>query len=265
MVNGLLDNAPLMREIARAAYRAGARRVEAQYVDRHFTRALIELGPEESLGQSMPWGLQMLKTLREEKGCYIQVSGDPEPQLLADLPGDRVGKAGPREFRSEWISMVGARAVNWTIVPAPTPAWAEQVFGRPDMDALWQVIEKAIRLDRPDPVAAWRDHLARLKRIATALNERRFDSLRYRGPGTDLLVGLFENARFVCELELEKCVLQRVLGLHAVAENAVHQPKQLSIEVSEQRLEARGSRCRRTGGSPEAPATSSTGCRCRPR
>jgi len=196
VVNGLLDNAPLMREIARAAYRAGARRVEAQYVDRHFTRALIELGPEESLGQSMPWGLQMLKTLREEKGCYIQVSGDPEPQLLADLPGDRVGKAGPREFRSEWISMVGARAVNWTIVPAPTPAWAEQVFGRPDMDALWQAIEKAIRLDRPDPVAAWRDHLARLKRIATALNERRFDSLRYRGPGTDLVVGLLPSSHW---------------------------------------------------------------------
>jgi len=196
VINGLLGNAPLMREIARAAYRAGARRVEPQYIDRHFRRALIEVGPEESLGQSMPWDLVMLKTLRQEKGCFIQVSGDPEPHLLSDLPGDKVGKAGPREFRAEWLDMVTDKAVNWTIVPAPTPAWAEQIFGQPDMEALWSVVEKALRLDRPDPAEAWRDHLARLERIASALNEKRFDSLRYRGPGTDLVVGLLPSSRW---------------------------------------------------------------------
>ena len=40
---------PLAREVARAAYRAGASLVQAGYSDRHFDRALIELGPEESL------------------------------------------------------------------------------------------------------------------------------------------------------------------------------------------------------------------------
>ena len=196
VINGLLGNALLMREIGRAAYRVGARRVEPQYIDRHFRRALIELGPEESLGQSMPWDLAMLKALRDEKGCFIQVSGDPEPHLLSDLPGDKVGRAGPREFREEWLGMVTDKAVNWTIVPAPTPAWAEQVFGHPDMEALWQAVEKALRLDRPDPAAEWRDHLVRLRRIATALNERQFESLRYRGPGTDLVVGLLPSSRW---------------------------------------------------------------------
>ena len=197
VINGLVANAPLMREIARAAYRAGARRVEPQYIDRHFTRALIELGPEESLSQTLPWNLAMLKTLREERGCFIQVSGDPEPHLLSDLPGDKVGKAGQREFRAEWLRMVAERAVNWTIVPAPTPAWAEQVFGRPDMDALWHAVEKAIRLDQPDPAAAWGAHLAHLKRLAGALNDRKFDSLRYRGPGTDLVIGLLSSSRWM--------------------------------------------------------------------
>jgi len=93
--------------------------------------------------------------------------------------------------------MVSARAVNWTIVPAPTPVWAQQVFGSPDMEPLWQAIEKVIRLDRPDPVAEWRAHLARLQRIATALNDRRFESVRYRGPGTDLVVGLLPSSHWV--------------------------------------------------------------------
>src|SRR6266851_6865821 len=74
VIAGFVENAPLIREIARAAYRAGARRVEPEYMDRHLTRALIEIGPEESLDYTAPWLMTMLETLEGEKGCYIQVS-----------------------------------------------------------------------------------------------------------------------------------------------------------------------------------------------
>ena len=193
----LLENAPLAREIARAAYRAGASIVEPRYVDRHFTRARIELGPEASLGATAPWDIAMLKTLVDAQGAFIQISGDSEPNLLADLDGSRVGRAHALGFRAEWESMVSNRLVSWTIVPAPSPGWAQQVFGTPDMDALWNAIEKTVRLDQADPVAAWRAHIARLESIATALTERRFDSLRYRGPGTDFTLGLLPSGRWV--------------------------------------------------------------------
>jgi aminopeptidase len=196
VITGFVDNAPLMREVARAAYRAGARVVEPEYVDRHFTRAAVELGPEDSLDYSSPWGLTMLDTLAAERGCFIQVAGDPEPGLLADLPGDRVARAVPREVYAKWFGMVSDKAVNWTIVPAPNAGWARRVFGKPDLDALWQAVEKAVRLDRDDPVEAWRKHVEKLEGIAAALNERRLDSLRYRGPGTDLTVGLLPTSRW---------------------------------------------------------------------
>ena len=64
------------------------------------------------------------------------------------------------------------------------------MFGEPDVDRLWDVVATTVRLDEPDPVAAWRTHLERLDTRAAALTERRFDALRYRGPGTDLTVGL---------------------------------------------------------------------------
>lgn len=196
VITGFVENAPLIREVARAAYRAGARRVEADYLDRHITRAAVELGPEDSLDYSTPWSLTMLDTLTAEKGCFIQVAGDPEPGLLADLPGDRVARAVPREVYAKWFGMVSSKAVNWTIAPAPNAGWARRVFGKPDMDALWQAVEKAIRLDRDDPVEAWRKHVARLSRIAEALNERHFDAVRYRGPGTDLTVGLLPSSEW---------------------------------------------------------------------
>lgn len=92
--------------------------------------------------------------------------------------------------------MVSERLVSWTIVPAPNAGWAREMFGKPDVEALWTAVEKAVRLDRADPVAAWRKHIARLEGIAGALTERRFDSLRYQGPGTDLTIGLLPSGRW---------------------------------------------------------------------
>jgi aminopeptidase len=64
------------------------------------------------------------------------------------------------------------------------------VLGEPDVDRLWELVAHTVRLDEPDPVAAWERHLARLRERAELLNERRFDSIRLHGPGTDLTVGL---------------------------------------------------------------------------
>ena len=90
---------------------------------------------------------------------------------------------------------------NWCIVPFPTPDWATLVH--PDIEPeaayerLWQEIERILRLDEPDPVAAWETRLAQLGAISDKLNELRLDHLRYSGPGTDLTVGLFPGSTWI--------------------------------------------------------------------
>ena len=59
----------------------------------------------------------------------------------------------------------------------------------------------ATRLDEPDPVAAWRSHIDRLRERAASLDERRFDRLHFTGPGTDLTVGLSEKHRWLTAAE----------------------------------------------------------------
>jgi aminopeptidase len=54
-----------------------------------------------------------------------------------------------------------------------------------------------MRLDQPDPAAAWSARMDELEERARALTERRFDAIRYRGPGTDLEVGLIEGGRWI--------------------------------------------------------------------
>ena len=49
------------------------------------------------------------------------------------------------------------------------------------------------RVNTPDPVVAWQAHIAGLLARSRSLNDRRFAALHFRGPGTDLTVGLPEG------------------------------------------------------------------------
>jgi aminopeptidase len=155
---------------------------------------MIEFGPDEALTYSPEW----LKKLAETAAGNAQLgtTGDSEPELLADLDGDRVGRAIPLEAREISRRQLQERSVNWCVVGAPTEGWARQVLGEPDVERLWELVAFCFRLDEPDPVAAWREHLDRLDARGAALTELRPDALRYRGPGTDFTVGLLPTARW---------------------------------------------------------------------
>jgi aminopeptidase len=198
LVRGRAEHAPLAREVARAAYRAGASYVQAGYSDRHFDRALIELGPDESLTFSPAGDIARMQDLGSRNGAMITIDGEPAPGLLRDLDQGRVGRLRPIALQKLYSELIGSQQFNWTIVAMPNPAWAEQVFGEPDVERLWRAVERAVRLDTDDPVARWRAHIERLDSIASALAERHFDALHYRGPGTDLTVGLLPGSKWMC-------------------------------------------------------------------
>jgi aminopeptidase len=193
-VHGLVEHAELIRALTRQAYRAGASYVNVDYRDQHVKRAMIEIGPDEALTYSPEW----LKKLAETTAGNAQLgtTGDPEPELLADLDGERVGRAIPLEVTEIFRRQFQERSVNWCGVGAPTEGWARQVLGEPDVERLWELVAFCFRLDEPDPVAAWREHLDRLDARGAALTELRPDALRYRGPGSDFTAGLLPTARW---------------------------------------------------------------------
>jgi len=199
-INALVEHAPLVRAVARAGYAAGARYVDVLYSDQHVRRAHIESAAEDDLGFSPPWLVERFRQLGETGGALCAITGNPEPELYADLDGARVGKARMREVAEESLKLTDGLC-NWTIVAYPNAGWAEMVLGEPDVERLWDAVGHAVRLDTPDPVAAWREHIAHLQARAAVLNERRFDHLRYRGPGTDLTVGLHPESVWQAALD----------------------------------------------------------------
>ena len=194
-VNALVEHAPLVRAISRAAYGAGARLVDVRYIDTHVRRSFIEHADEADLTATPPWVMSRTDAIAAG-GALIMLAGDPEPELLADLDQERVGKTRPVDAVNRQLKAQNERAINWTIAAYPTEGQAEQVFGEPDVERLWEAMAHAVRLDEPDPVASWREHSARLRARCEQLDAAAFDAIRFTGPGTDLTVGLYPGARW---------------------------------------------------------------------
>ena len=189
-----LSHAALARAIVRQGYRAGAAYVHVLYHDDHVRHAMIELGPDEALTHAPEWRKAWMES--GDGNAFIGTTGDPEPELMADLDGDRVGRALMQELTEIGLRQLRDNSVNWCVVAAPNEGWARQVFGEPDLERLWELVAFSMRLDEPDPAAAWREYGGRLQERAATLNALRPDALRYRGPGTDLTVGLLPTSRW---------------------------------------------------------------------
>jgi aminopeptidase len=195
-VTALVEHAPLARALARAGYAAGARLVDIRYVDNHVRRSFIESADDGTLTETTPWLMARTEGIADG-GALIMISGDPEPELLADLDQARVGKARPVEATKRQLKAQTERKVNWTIAAYPTEGQAEQMFGEPDVERLWDAVASTVRLDEPDPVAAWEAHTAKLRARCELLDGHAFDAVQFKGPGTDLTIGLLPEAHWL--------------------------------------------------------------------
>ncbi len=193
-----VEHAPLARALTRAAYRAGARYVDVRYRDDHVRHAMIELGPDDALTHAPEWMKQLYRAM--EGGAQLWTTGDPEPELMNDLDGERVGRARQKEIVEIIRDQMTERSLNWSGVAYPSEGWATQIYGEPDVERLWEAVAFCTRLDEADPVQAWRDHMARLEGRGKILTELELDAVHYSGPGTDLTVGLNPNARWMSAL-----------------------------------------------------------------
>jgi aminopeptidase len=196
-VGCMYEHAELARAITASCYEAGASYVDVQYNDQYVRREFLLRGPEDLLEWSPPWFLSRIDYLAEREGASISITGDPNPDIYADLNGERVGRARPKDFIERFMEILDSGRVNMTAVASPNAGWATKMLGEPDVDRLWDYVAKAVRLDEPDPVGSWDAHVEGLRARAALLNERRFDAVRFRGPGTDLTVGLLPQSKWV--------------------------------------------------------------------
>jgi aminopeptidase len=190
----------IARAVADQAYAAGAKFVDVYYYDPYVKRSRLRHVRDEDLDYVPPWFGERQLRLGELRGCRISLAGSTAPRLFDDVDPVRAGRDQFPALK-ESLAVTNARSTNWTIVPAPNIGWASSVH--PDLEPaealerLWEDVAHVLRLDEPDPVAAWEERIATLNASAKRLNDRGLEALHFEGPGTDLTIGLLPTSSWL--------------------------------------------------------------------
>lgn len=193
-----LDAVPLVRRITEHAYRAGASLVTTIFSDEEATLMRFRHGRDESFDAASAWLYEGMAAAYKNGAARLAVVGE-DPSLLAKEDPDKVSRANRARSKAYMpaLNLIAGFDTNWTIVSAATPSWAKTVFPDDPEDVavakLWSAIFSASRVDTPDPIAAWEKHNASLQARTRMLNEKNYAALHFRGPGTDLRVGLADG------------------------------------------------------------------------
>ena len=193
LLRGILDDAPLMRKVTESAYKAGAIYVDAAYTDEHIMRIRFQYADPDTLTEVPNWMFTRYEEYYERMDAELAISS-ADPELLAGIDPDLISKNRKAVMQKMEPLRKYESTTNWCVVATASPSWAKKVFPNVSVEEaqekLWDEIFASCRINTPDPVAAWNEHIETLKRYREYLNAHRFSALHYSAPGTDLTIGL---------------------------------------------------------------------------
>jgi aminopeptidase len=202
VMTATLDAVPLVRLITAHAYKAGANLVTTLFLDEESALLRYRHASDASFNAAASWLYEGMAQAFRSGAARLAVTGN-DPSLLSKEDPEKVSRANramSKAYRPA-LELITRHEINWTIVAYASPAWAAAVF--PDLpqeeavSRLWKAIFAASRVDQPDPVAAWKVHDANLHARCKRLNEKSYSALHFRGPGTDLRVGLSDGHQWL--------------------------------------------------------------------
>ena len=198
LITAPIEAVALVRRITVHAYRAGAALVTTLYNDEQNTLARFAHAQDGSFDKAAGWLFNGMAEAFKGGSARLGIIGE-NPALLAGQDAAKVARANRARSTAyrPALELITGFAINWCIISCATPAWAKSVFPQlppeESLASLWQAIFKCTRADLPDPVAAWAAHTKALHARTAMLNAKRYSALKYRGPGTDLGIGLVDG------------------------------------------------------------------------
>ncbi|EIT84287.1 aminopeptidase [Fictibacillus macauensis ZFHKF-1] len=201
-IKASVETVPFVRLLVAKAYERGARDVIVRWNDETIHQLYVSYADRERLATFSPYDVQEREALAGMGCAFLSLVSDG-PLPLEQVSHERLmlfhqAKAQALFRYSQYIQQ---DQVSWCVAAAATPAWAAAVFpqlpSEQQVQALWEAIFAAVRLNCSDPVRAWGEHIATLTARCEHLNQRNFRSLHFKGPGTDLTVKLPATHRWI--------------------------------------------------------------------
>jgi aminopeptidase len=190
-----LEALPLVRIITRKAYEAGARYVDVIWDDQSLLLLRFQHAPRDSFEELSAWKAKVITEYGKRGDALLAISAQ-DPDLLSGQDQDLIAKlqsAAAKHYR-EVLEVIEKNETNWLVVGVPIPGWSAKVLPEiPPAERerrMWDLIFEMCRLNQPDPVAGWQEHIRRLQAWSKYLNHKQYTALKYNAPGTDLTIGL---------------------------------------------------------------------------
>ncbi len=189
--------------IMEACYRAGAKKVNVNWISEDQDRLNLLYADEKVLSEVLPWEEAKLKQMAEDRPCRIFIESD-DPDAMKDVDPQKMAAVDQSRsrVRKPYRDAIEGKH-QWAIAAYPSVKWAEKCFpgleGEEAVGKLWEAILRTVRVaEDNDPVEAWRQHTDFIEKKAAWLNEQGFVSLHYRsGNGTDFTADLIPGAKWI--------------------------------------------------------------------
>lgn len=196
VINAPVEGADFVRLLAKNAYEVGASEVHVNWNDEVLTKLKFENAPMRVFENFPKWYADGLEDYAKKGAGFLSISAQ-DPELLKDIDPKKIAASNKsaslalKEFRNYTMNDIN----SWCVVSIPTRSWAKRVFPEVSEDEayekLWDAIFHATRMDKEDPIKAWKEHIDRLVQKNKFLNEKNLKSLHYTSSnGTDLRVEL---------------------------------------------------------------------------
>ncbi len=191
-----LENYDFAILLAEAAYEKGAKYVEINANSNRLTKTRIEKSNDEDLKHVPHYTVTKSYEMLSHDWANIRIDNTEELDTLKDINTTRLDtmfKARQKALTRQKEEYMNHKH-QWCVICAPGPKWANKVLGTDDtennIDRLWEKLKPILRLDKDEPVKAWKEHGEKLIELSKKMGSLNLDKVILKGPGTELELGL---------------------------------------------------------------------------
>ena len=239
-----LDQPEFVQMVVEACYKAKAREVTVLWNYQPLQKVHARYKSVKTLGDVPQWQRERQQYWCDTLPCRLHLISE-DPDGLKGINMEKLAKARKLSYPilKPYIDQREGKQ-QWCIAAVPGVAWAKKMFPglskNQAVEKLWEAIIATSRVDA-DPVKAWEEHNADLRKRCEYLNSLQIRQLHYTAAnGTDLTVGMIPEAIFCGGAELsrqgiwfnpniptEECFISPMRGK---AEGIVYSTKPLSYQ-----------------------------------
>lgn len=201
-VEALLETQEFVCALAEEAYKIGAADVAVNWKCNNLDKIKLSRTDAPDIGKLTELDYATIDYYAERGAAFVRVES-PDLEVFKDVPTVNIQhKAlGDRESRQRYSQKAFKTGAGSTIICVPTVPWAKVVYPElsPEdgVEKLWEAVFQCVRVNEPDPLAAWDNFVTNTRKRRALLNEKKYVTFHYKSSQTDLYISPIDN-QFWC-------------------------------------------------------------------